>query len=228
MAGDIITKMVDKKKIVFLVAMGFEVEKMFQSNGFIKSAKKTVFPIYEKDDLGLVEIGVSKTMAAAGAQWAISNFETERWVNVGLCGSLNNELGFGDVVEVGECRFHDLDVRGLNPECKIGQVSPDQEYIYKLKDHFGLKKAKCITGDIFVNERPKLKEIIEEYSPDVVEMELTAIAQVMKVNGQLSKLSSLKVVSDKANDEAGSDFDNIEERLFEKIKKFVSQITSSI
>lgn len=224
MAGDIITKMVDKKKIVFLVAMGFEVENIFQSNGFTKSKEKTVFPVYEKDGFGLVEIGVSKTMAAAGTQWAINNFETERWVNVGLCGSLNNDLGFGDVVEVRECRFHDLDVRGLNPECKIGQISPDQEYLYKLEDYFGLKKAKCITEDIFVSERSKLKEIIEKYSHDVVEMELTAIAQVMKVNGQLSKLSSLKVVSDKADDKAGNDFDNIEERLFDKIRKTIGQI----
>lgn len=224
MKSDIITKMIDKKKIIFLVAMGFEVEKIFEDQGFVKMEKDWPFTTYKKNEYLIVETGVGKTGAAAGTQWAIDSFETEKWINTGLCGSLDDKLDFGEVVEIEECRFHDLDVRGLNPECKIGQTSPDQEYLYKLEDHFGLKKAKCITGDIFVSERSKLKEIVEEYSPDVVEMELTAIAQTMNKNGQLSKLSSLKVVSDKADDKAGNDFDNIEERLFDKIRKTIGQI----
>ncbi|MFA5894578.1 MAG: 5'-methylthioadenosine/S-adenosylhomocysteine nucleosidase [Candidatus Shapirobacteria bacterium] len=218
---------INKYKTIFLVAMGFEVENIFGVNEFKKVEDKTAFEIYEKGNMAVIKTGVSKTLAAAGTQWAVDNFETERWVNVGLCGSLNEKFDFGEVVAVSECRFHDLDVRGLTKECKIGQISPEMEYKYKLTTELvsDLNQGKCITGDLFVTDRSKFKEIMDEYSPDLVEMELTAIAQVMYVNEQIQKLSSLKVISDKANDNAGNDFDNIEEKLFEKIRKIIAEIT---
>lgn len=218
---------INKYKTIFLVAMEFEVEKMFLDNGFVKVEETTPFGIYEKGDFGIIKTGVSKTLAAAGTQFGIDNFETKRWINVGLCGSLNDKFDFGEVVAVSECRFHDLDVRGLTKDCKIGQISPEMKYIYQLKTGVkdGLEEGKCITGDIFVTDRSKFDEIMAEYSPDLVEMELTAIAQVMDMNGQLNKLSSLKVVSDKANDNAGNDFENIEEKLFTKIRGLILDIT---
>jgi len=101
------------------------------------------------------------------------------------------------------------------------------EYKYSLNTGFlpELPVGKCITGDIFVTDKSKFKEIMEEYSPDLVEMELTAIAQVMYLNGEISKLSSLKVISDKANDKAGDDFGNIEDKLFEKIRKIIAEVS---
>lgn len=213
--------------MIFLVAMGFETENMFGINGFKRTEDKTPFDVYEKGEFAVIKTGVSKSLAAAGTQWAIDNFETERWVNVGLCGSLNDKFDFGEVVAVSECRFHDLDVRGLTPECKIGQISPEMEYKYQLNTNLipELSLGKCITGDIFVTDKSKFKEIMDEYSPDLVEMELTAIAQIMHINGQIEKLSSLKVISDKANDNAGNDFGNIEDKLFENIRKAVAEVT---
>jgi|GEM_PF-1821076 len=219
---------INKYKTIFLVAMGFEVENMFVINGFKKVEGETPYEVFEKDNMAVVKTGVSKTLAAGGAQWAIDNFETERWINVGLCGSLNEKFDFGEVVAVSECRFHDLDVRGLTKECKIGQISPEMEYKYTLKTDLiaGLNTGKCITGDIFVTDKSKFKEIMDEYSPDLVEMELTAIAQVVYVNKQIEKLASLKVISDKANDKAGNDFENIEDKLFEKIRKIICKMTA--
>lgn len=219
---------INKYKTIFLVAMGFETENMFGVNGFKKIEGNTPYEVYEKGSFVVVKTGVSKTLAGAGAQWAIDNFETERWINVGLCGSLNEKFDFGEVVAVSECRFHDLDVRGLTPSCKIGQISPEMEYKYSLQTDLtpGLNTGKCITGDIFVTDKSKFEEIMKEYSPDLVEMELTAIAQVMYVNGQIKKLSSLKVVSDKANDSAGSDFGSIEDKLFEKIRTVIAEMTT--
>lgn len=221
---------INKYKTIFLVAMGFEVENIFGVNDFKKVEDKTAFEIYEKGNMAVIKTGVSKTLAAAGAQWAVDNFEPDRWVNVGLCGSLNEKFDFGEVVAVSECRFHDLDVRGLTKECKIGQISPEKEYKYKLTTELvsDLKQGKCITGDLFVTDRSKFKEIMDEYSPDLVEMELTAIAQVMYVNEQIQKLSSLKVISDKANDNAGGDFENIEDKLFEKIRDIIAEITLNV
>ncbi len=217
---------INKYKNIFLVAMGFEVEKIFGPNGFVKIEADSPFEMYENGDSALIKVGVSKTFAAAGTQWAADNFLVDRWINVGLCGSLNKMFDFGDVVKVSECRFHDLDVRGLTPECKIGQISPEMEYKFALNTELvaDLPTGKCITGDIFVTDKSKFSEIMDEYSPDVVEMELTAIAQVLHKNGQLEKLSSLKVISDKANDNAGSDFGNIEEKLFEKIREVIKVI----
>jgi adenosylhomocysteine nucleosidase len=213
-------------KKIFLVAMSFEMQNIFGVNGFVKQESGSPFEVFTKGEVMAIKTGVSKSMAAAGTQWAIDNFETENWINVGLCGSLNDRFGFGETVLVSECRFHDLDVRGLTPECKIGQISPEMEYKFGLNTNLGIEveQGKCITGDIFVTDKSKFSEIMEEYSPDLVEMELTAIAQTMSVNGQLDKLSSIKVISDKANDNAGNDFGNIEDKLFEKIRKKIAEI----
>lgn len=206
--------------------MGFEVKNIFETNGFVKLEDGSPFEVFTKGEVAVVKTGVSKTLASAGAQWAIDNFETNNWINVGLCGSLNDRFGFGDTVMVSECRFHDLDVRGLTPECKIGQISTGMDYKFGLNTTVdsGMSQGKCITGDIFVTDKRKFSEIMDEYSPDIVEMELTAIAQVMSVNKQLDKLSSVKVISDKANDNAGNDFGNIEDKLFEKIRNKVAEI----
>lgn len=218
---------INKYKTIFLVAMGFETENMFVVNGFKKLEDNTPYEVYEKGSYAVIKTGVSKTLAAAGAQWATDNYDVERWVNVGLCGSLNDKFDFGEVVAVSECRFHDLDVRGLTKDCKIGQISPEMEYKYPLSTDLlpKLHTGKCITGDIFVTDKSKFEEIMNEYTPDLVEMELTAIAQIMYVNKQIEKLSSLKVISDKANDNAGSDFENIEDKLFEKIREIIAEIT---
>jgi nucleoside phosphorylase len=119
-----------------------------------------------------------------------------------------------------------LDVRGLTPECKIGQISPETEYIYKLETNLvdGLPIGKCISGDIFVSNRADLQEIINEYSPDVVEMELTAIAMTMKTNNIAEGFYSLKVVSDKANEDAGVDFGTMEDRMFGKVREIVATL----
>ena len=47
---------------------------------------------------------------------------------------------------------------------------------------WGLKTAKINTGDQFITDKTKLKEIINEYKPDLIDEEATAIAKILKNN----------------------------------------------
>jgi len=65
----------NKYKTIFFVAMGFETENMFGINEFKKCEDKTPYDVYEKGEYAVIKTGVSKTLAAGGAQWAVDNFE---------------------------------------------------------------------------------------------------------------------------------------------------------
>lgn len=211
----------NKYKNVFLVAMGYEIKNIFEPLGFRKTEKQMPYAIWKKDINLIIDTGVSKTNAAGGTQWAIDNYQTERWINVGLCGSLKNSFQPGEMVEVSECRFYDIDNRGLNPKWKIGQIPGDNDYVFRLiVRKWGLKTAKIITGDQFITDRTKLKEIINEYNPDLIDEEAAAIAKIVKINNQLDKLIIFKIISDNADENASDNFSKTE-GLFDKAKDVI-------
>jgi len=209
---------------VFLVAMGYEIDNIFKPLGFAKNNKHTPYETWTKNDWVVVDMGLTKTNAAAATQWAIDNFDSEKWINIGLCGSIKNNFDFGEVVQVNECRFHDIDNRGLNPQWKIGQIPGDESPNIILSNQTtNLKKVKLISGDQFIDDKSKLAEIISEYDPDVVDEEATAVAKIMKNNGLLDRLLILKIISDNADSQASNDFGR-EDRLFGRITEIVKKM----
>jgi adenosylhomocysteine nucleosidase len=217
---------INKYKRIFLVAMGYEIKNIFKPLGFLKSEDLAPYEQWVGKNCLVIDIGVTKTSAAGGAQWAIDNFETEKWINIGLCGSFNESFEYGQVLNVRECRFHDIDNRELNQNWKIGEI-PGRSVVFKLGNIIGteLQDAKVITGDRFITNKNFIREILDDFHPDLVDEELSAIACVMEINGQLNKLNSFKIVSDKSDEQAASDFSK-EERLFDRARKVVVNLLS--
>lgn len=216
--------MKNKYKHVFLVAMGYEIKNIFEPLGFRKNKKQLPYDVWEKDNNLVINTGVSKTNAAGGTQWAIDSYQTKKWINVGLCGSLKKNFKPKEVIVISECRFYDIDNRGLNSKWKIGQIPGDNGYIFRLTGRrWGLKTAKIITGDQFVTDKTKLKEIINEYKPDLIDEEAAAVAKILKNNKQLDRLTIFKVVSDNADENASDDF-NKTEGLFDKAKDVIKAL----
>jgi adenosylhomocysteine nucleosidase len=219
--------MKNKYKTVFFVAMDYERINMFPSEHLKRMDDVSCpFPCFNgKNDTFLIETGISKTNAAAAAQWVFDHITAEQYINVGLVGSLHPDYHYGDAVVARECRFHDIDIRPLFQSHRLGQVPAAKLYTYPLRDPSIGGKIPCvrvITGDLFVTDHRVLDEIKQEYDPHCVEMEIAAIAHVAYLHNTLANLSSIKVISDKADENASEDL-YTEERLFHAIKPVIAK-----
>jgi adenosylhomocysteine nucleosidase len=188
----------------------------------------SIFPTYFLLDKNILvlETGIGKINSTMATQYVLDNFNFEYLYNIGLVGSISKRFDYGDVLRVGECRFYDVDVRGFESSLALGQIPNTDIISYKLNQEeifSDLSEGKVISGDRFIDDQSLLGEIIEDYNPDCVEMEIASIAHVMYRHGQLDKLYSLKIVSDKADENAKEDF-YAENRLFEKAREVVKKV----
>ena len=173
-----------------------------------------------------------KVAAAATTTQLINDFELEELVFTGVAGGIDEQLNIGDVVIGKELFQHDLDARPFYqqfhiPILNLKSVStkhPDKlnkavstflnnynSYIKKEEClYFEINAPKSIIGDIasgdqFISSKDKIKSLNASLPSTVcVEMEGAAVAQVCfeyKV-----PFSIIRVISDKANDNAHIDF----------------------
>lgn len=215
--------------VVFLVAMDFEVDNLFNLKDY-KVVAKVPFKVYKnKDkDIYLVKMGMGKVNAASATQLVLQKYNPDRIVNVGLVGGFNRENMIGDILRVAKCAFHDVDVTPLN--FKLGQI-PNcdiSEYCIEAKskgsDIFsGIKAVSLVSGDAFITDVRRVEEIIFNFSPDIVDMELTAIAHVLYMNKKLNLLESYKAISDYANSNSPEDLFKKQD-VFKNLKSFVSKL----
>ncbi len=166
--------------------------------------------------------GIGKVAAAICTQTMILKFHTTEIINVGVAGSLSNELAIGDLVIARALVQHDMDARALGVE--KGQIvgfedrliPTDQDlrdkllscaFVLNMGD--GGKTVKALTGTIasgdqFISSRGKKQLIAEEYGALACEMEGAAVAQVCHVNHV--PFAVLRAISDSADDSARMDF----------------------
>lgn len=216
---------------VIFVAMDYERQNIFADYAFQPvTDQQSPFPCFHtQDGIFLIETGMSKTNAAAAAQWVFDHITADRYINVGLVGSLNPELEYGEVMLANEVRFHDVDVRPFDTKYQLGQIPGTKISTYPLKElslEPSIKRVRVITGDLFVTDQSILNEIKQEYQPHCVDMEIAAIAHVAYLHNKLAALSSIKIVSDKADSNATDDFYS-EERLFHDVRPVIKSILSS-
>lgn len=203
---------------IFLIGADYELDNLFEGIT-LTDCFPNMSPFFRfkatADNQSLIVItGFSKTNASAASQFIIDHFEADNYINMGLVGAINSTLNIGDVVQVSECRFYDVDFTAFKYE--IGQLPSTVIYKYPLLAVLGpdIKKVKLISGDQFVTDTSFLPREIKEYQADCVEVELTSIAHVFYINGLLDRLSSIRTVSDRADKQASSDFYNNPKHIF--------------
>lgn len=210
---------------IFLVGADYELENIFANIPLIDcfqnlSPHFRFKTTYDRRVL-IVVTGFSKTNASAAAQFIIDHFGAELYINVGLVGAINSSLMVGDVFQVDECRFYDVDFTAFDYE--IGQVPGTSVSSYKLRviDSLSLPRYRLISGDRFVTNISVIPKEIERYRPDCVEVELASIAHVFYINNQLEKLSAIRTVSDRADSKSSVDFYGDSPKIFSKTNEII-------
>ncbi len=215
------------KDTTFLLAMDYEIENIFDLNDWTLELEKP-FKIYAHRKLNTVRIvrtGIGKVNTAAATQFAVLRNSPKRIINLGVVGCINKKFDIGEVKQISECRFFDVDVTAFNYQ--FGQIPKCDIVNYKLKTT-RKETAKVITGDSFVTDQSKFRDIVKLFSPDFIDMELGAIAHTLYINNELGILESYKAPSDYLDHSATKDFYENEKKAFANLRSLASNLLANL
>ena len=193
--------------------------------------------LWEKEVV-VVKCGVGKVNAALCTQILISSFHPDKIINTGIAGATGEGLEIYDFVISTEAVYHDFDTVAFG--YKLGQVpgfpemfkadekliSTFEEAFYKTdfsKSH-KIQKGTIASGDQFISDSKKKSFIIENFHPECVEMEGTAIAQTCYKNQVPFVI--IRCMSDCADDNVQSVYD--EETAAGLSSKFLLEAVSKM
>ena len=190
------------KKIVIIAAMDEELEAIQNKFENVEEKKLKDLVYYEGQAKGkeyvLTKCGVGKVNSARVTQMLIDNFDIEYIMNVGIAGSLNDELEIGDIVIGKKLVQHDFDITAFGHE--KGYIT-DTGMIFESDDNLTKEYKKPVgtiaSGDIFCNQVSMKEKIRTKFNADCVEMEGAAIAQVCTLNKV--PFIVIRSISDKPN-----------------------------
>ena len=148
----------------------------------------------------------------------IDTFDLEYIINVGVAGSLNDNLEIGDILIGKELVQHDFDItaaghsKGYISKELGREFFSDTKLIEKCKDiiknhikDINIQIGKIATGDVFCQEISLKNDIIKEFNADCVEMEGASIAQVCTLCN--IPFIVIRSISDKPNGNNSIDFE---------------------
>ena len=151
--------------------------------------------------------GIGKVFAAMCAQTMIVKFGADKVINTGVAGGLTDKTDILDTVVATALVQHDMDTtyfgdpRGLISGINVVEFPCDKALAEKITANV---EGNCVrgivaSGDCFVADNDKKKEISETFNAVACEMEGAAIAQVCYVNK--IPFCVLRTISDGANGE---------------------------
>lgn len=222
------------QKIGIVVAMEEELEAVENILDDLeeKEIRKTIFKIGKigKCKCIVVHCGIGKVNAARATQELIDNFDVEYVMNVGVAGSINDDLDIGDVVIGKHTVQHDFDLtafrhsKGYIPgvgdtvKCDSNLNLRLQNSIKNLDEKkYKVKLGVVATGDIFCTDVAMKDKIRAKFDADVVDMECGAIAQVTYLNEL--PFTVIRSISDSPN---GKNEKTFEENLPFACKRFAN------
>lgn len=140
-------------------------------------------------NLILVESGIGKVNAARATQILIDNMMVDYIFNIGVAGSVSNEVNVFDIVLGSKLVQHDFDITAFNHKKgyipNIGVYMDSDEYLLKLarniKVETTIHEGVIASGDIFVTSPEMSKKICTKFNALAVEMEGSSIAQVCQL-----------------------------------------------
>lgn len=183
----------------------------------------------------LVKCGVGKVNAARVTQILIDRYEVEYIINVGSAGSINDKVGYGDIVIGKYVLQHDFDATAFGHEkgyiSNIGvKLESDKklvkrcEYVIEqiLQEEYKIVVGTIATGDIFCTSVKMKEKIRQKFDADCVEMEGAAIAQVC----YLSQVPFIIIrsISDSPNEENQIDFNKYLEVASKRCAMFIEKL----
>ncbi len=205
-------------------AMDVEVEKIYAA---MEAPKETIIAskvFYEGtihgQDVIVVKSGVGKVQAAVTADILAREFNVQQMIFTGVAGSASDRLDIKDIVVADALVQHDVDLTefgapkgqldgydqrdfATNKELSQTLYNIAQSIFGDEKVHIGL----IATGDQFIADKQKVREIHEEFGALAVEMEGAAVAQVADL--YQIPFAVLRTVSDKADGSAQLNYEDM-------------------
>lgn len=163
----------------------------------------------------LMECGMGKVSAAAGAQALITKFNPDYVINTGCAGAISKELNIGDIVISEKTVEWDLDLislgypRGYVSSLDRVEMTADAELSQMIRkaipDDTRVFTGCVVSGDQFVDKEEQLEVIVDAF-PDALcaEMEGAAIGHVCVENG--IPFCVIRAMSDTADHSSSMNF----------------------
>lgn len=230
------------KKVGIIGAMQEEVDsliKIIENKNIIKKNKLEFYTgIHKNQELIIVKCGVGKVNAAMCTQLLIDLFKPDYIINIGVAGAVSDEVNIGDIIISTNLMEHDFDCtafgyeKGIIPRLDTSDFKADNNllnYAISSKKNFknlNVYEGVIVSGDIFVNSKQLKEELKIRYNAMCVEMEGASIAHVCTLN-EIPFLV-IRSMSDKADGEAPSNFDEFVIQSAENSKKYIENILEYI
>lgn len=233
------------KRIAIIGAMDCEIDNfknMIENIEEIEIAKI----IYYKGrlcgkDIVLLKSGIGKVNAAIATTIAIEKFNAEKIIFTGVAGSGNPDYDISDIVISKDLIEHDFDTSDLDgDEITVLVKGYDKNYYPADKSLIELAKTSAqkvitdnkvyvdtiATGDQFVGDNNKVKQIHNKFKAGAIEMEGASVAHaalMFKV-----PFVVIRSLSDKADSDAVVDFPKFVAKAAENSKKIVIEMLNNI
>lgn len=192
-------------------AMDIEIEKINavmenKEEYTISGALYTKGTLHGKDVVTAV-CGIGKVFAAMCAQTMIIKFGADKVINTGVAGGLTDKTDILDTVVATALVQHDMDTtyfgdpKGMISGINVVEFGADKSLADKIASNV---EGNCVrgivaSGDCFVADNEKKKDIAQTFNAVACEMEGASIAQVCYVNKV--PFAVLRTISDGANGE---------------------------
>jgi len=177
--------------------------------------------------------GVGKVNAAICAQIMALVYRPKAIINTGVAGGIGKGVSVGDVVVSRGLVQHDMDtsavgdpkgfISGINlitipaTEKLVNLVVEKAKHTYQGAVHIGI----IATGDQFIGQSDKLKEISNQFQAIACEMEGGSIAQVCYMNGIDFVI---RAISDNADEAANISFEQFAAMAAEKSIQLLCEV----
>ena len=234
----------NKKTVGIIGAMDCEVNKLkskLQNLNETKYGELTINTgILHGHNIILVKSGVGKVNAALCTQYIIDKYSPDYIINTGIAGGVASGLQVGDIVAGTELVQYDFDVSaigyakgymctGKNPD-KPTIFYSDKNLLNEFKEaakgSLNVHTGVIASGDTFVSDKNKKKEIKDTFNAAAVEMEGAAIAQTATVN--CVPFVIIRAISDLADDTAAQDHEFVETEMAELSSSAIEKLLEKI
>lgn len=161
-------------------------------------------------DIVLVKCGVGKVNAALITQFIITHYNVSHVINIGIAGSVTENINIGDTIISNDLVQHDVDARHFG--YAYGRVpSMDTLYFKACEDLVkiassieGTTVGRIATGDQFVGDMSRKAFIHNQFNALCTEMEGAAIGHTCYVNDV--PFIVIRSISDNASGNAFDEF----------------------
>ncbi|MBQ7896860.1 MAG: 5'-methylthioadenosine/adenosylhomocysteine nucleosidase [Clostridia bacterium] len=195
--------------------------------------------VFDGHEIIATVCGIGKVNSALSTQRIIDRFSPDYVINVGIAGGLDRELSVLDMVVARDTMYHDFHPLSLLEEdknigtsvfeCDKTLVALAEKVCESLVEKGKVRKfvtGRIVSGDSFVEDDEKSRELREDLHGSCVEMEGASISQTCIVNG--IPFLVIRSISDFADNNAGMSYDSFSTKASEQAGQVVAEIIKGL